>query len=144
MQSLIGSNHLQESGRNSQRRKILNFQHSRTTPTVGSGYDLEKAERNGYCISLARSSPVHFPSVLAIYNLSNAFTASSAVTFALAGLAPVTMRPSAKAKASQGLGGGDIYRGHISTRDPRRRANSHVAPVLTTAASIVGLCQLLI
>ena len=40
------------------------------------------------------------------HSLSNAFTASSAVTCALAGFAPVTMRPSVYANAAQGPGGG--------------------------------------
>jgi hypothetical protein len=72
---------------------------------VGSGYDFEEAERNGCCISLALGSLVHFSSLLVIYNLSNAFNASSAVLIALAELALVTTRPPAKAMASQGLGG---------------------------------------
>jgi len=111
---------------------------------VGSGYDLEEAERNGCCISLALGSPVHFSSLLVIYNLSNAFNTSSAVTFALAGLAPVTMCPPAKAKASPRARKRDIWRSHISIRDSRKCVGSHVAPALAAAATIVGLFQLLI
>lgn len=40
------------------------------------------------------------------YKVRNTLTASSAVTVALAGLAPVTTRPSEIAKASHGPGGG--------------------------------------
>jgi hypothetical protein len=49
-------------------------------------------------IAVVFHSPVRFSSVIVSYNLSSTFTASSAVTFALARLALVTMRPSAKAK----------------------------------------------
>jgi hypothetical protein len=71
--------------------KNRNFQHPSTMRIVGSRHDLEEAE--------GMAVVVHFLSVIVSYNLSNVFATSSAITFALTGLVPVTIRPSAEVKA---------------------------------------------
>ena len=91
MQSLTGSKSFATIEWESLKAKTRNFQPPSTMRIVGSRYDLEEAE--------GMAVVVHFLSVIVSYNLSNVFATSSAVTFALTGLVPVTMRPSAEVKA---------------------------------------------
>lgn len=74
------------------------------------------------------------------YNLLNAFTAASAVTCALAGLAPVTILPSVSVKAAKGVGGAmSIFLSTMDTYLQKPKFNLHFAPAAAAADSIVGL-----